>query len=137
MILNLIRKYSEIISGYKIVNFKMVGNSYSLVCEISFTDKTRLFVRDYVFSDGTKKYSFHWQDIQGNCILRWDNAPHHQKVTTFPFHKHIGKSESVSESKPMKLDEALNHIYEQIQSYGQQQQGLKSPPSFPCRETAM
>ncbi|MFU8843470.1 MAG: DUF6516 family protein, partial [Bacteroidales bacterium] len=51
-----------------------------------------------MFSDGKRKYSFHWQDSEGVCIIRWDNTSHHQHMKTFPYHKHIGKEESVEES---------------------------------------
>ena len=34
-----------------------------------------------------EKYSYHWQEKNGRLIIRWDNAPH-QKVKTFPHHKH-------------------------------------------------
>ncbi|QTA89677.1 toxin-antitoxin system TumE family protein [Desulfonema magnum] len=73
-------------------------------------DKTLLFVRDYLFSEGSRKYSFHWQDVHGNCILRWDNAPHHQGVSTFPYHRHFGKEEHIQESQPMRLETVLEYI---------------------------
>lgn len=37
-----------------------------------------------------EKYSFHWQRNDGTLICRWDNAPHHRDVTTFPHHLHEG-----------------------------------------------
>ncbi len=110
MILDVIHKYSEIIVKYDILKFKVVGHSYQLVCKIIFTDQTLLFVRDFIFSDGSVKYSFHWQDINNNCIVRWDNAPHHQDVYSFPYHKHLGKEEYVTESQPMKLEMVMEHI---------------------------
>lgn len=84
--------------------------------EITLINYTQLFFRDYLFLDGSRKYSFHWQDEQGNCILRWDNAPHHQKiVSSFPYHKHVGKTEDVEESQPMKLEMVLEYIREQLE----------------------
>ncbi|MGD2250471.1 MAG: DUF6516 family protein [Candidatus Methanofastidiosia archaeon] len=36
------------------------------------------------------KYRFHYQ--RGNqFIFRYDNAPHHQELSTFPSHKHTSK----------------------------------------------
>jgi len=46
----------------------------------------------------------------GHCIYRWDNVPHHQKTNTFPFHKHIGKTETVEGSEVMNLEKALHFI---------------------------
>lgn len=34
------------------------------------------------------KYSFHWQNAQGNLIRRWDNAPHHLHLENAPHHVH-------------------------------------------------
>lgn len=41
-------------------------------------------------SDGlhTEKYSFHWQRTDGSLIRRWDNAPHHPEISSFPHHVH-------------------------------------------------
>jgi len=36
------------------------------------------------------KYSFHWQSKDGKLIKRWDNAPHHPELKTFPHHLHHG-----------------------------------------------
>ncbi|MHB8232628.1 MAG: toxin-antitoxin system TumE family protein [bacterium] len=36
-----------------------------------------------------RSYSYHWQDENQNLILRWDNAPHHNRILTFPHHKHV------------------------------------------------
>jgi hypothetical protein len=32
----------------------------------------------------TTKYRHHWQDKCGRLFKRWDNAPHHPSVETFP-----------------------------------------------------
>lgn len=36
----------------------------------------------------TLKYSFHWQDAQGQLIRRWDNAPHFPDLPNTPHHVH-------------------------------------------------
>ena len=35
------------------------------------------------------KYSFHWQRVNGSLIRRWDNAPHHPEIASFPHHVHV------------------------------------------------
>lgn len=47
----------------------------------------------------TTKYRFHWQDQSGNLIKRWDNAPHHPEIDTFPNHVHFNDDESVERFK--------------------------------------
>ena len=41
------------------------------------------------------KYRHHWQDENGRLLKRWDNAPHHPEVDTFPDHLHDGAEEQV------------------------------------------
>jgi hypothetical protein len=35
-------------------------------------------------------YRYHYQDSSETMIFRYDNAPHHPEVPTYPDHKHIG-----------------------------------------------
>jgi hypothetical protein len=114
VIIDSLQRHSIIIFNYEVLKFNLVGESYQLVCQIALTDGSILHVRDYLFLDGVRKYSFHWQTASGECIIRWDNAPHHQTVETFPFHAHYGKDERVEPSPPMNLDKVLNYIEHQI-----------------------
>ena len=41
------------------------------------------------------KYAFHWQRADGALIRRWDNAPHHPEIATFPDHLHEGSEDTV------------------------------------------
>lgn len=41
------------------------------------------------------KYRFHWQDRDGRLIARWDTAPHHLTLPTFPHHVHDGAEENI------------------------------------------
>lgn len=34
------------------------------------------------------KYRYHYQEKDGSMIFRYDDAPHHPDVKTFPHHKH-------------------------------------------------
>ncbi len=81
---------------------------------MTFVDNSRLIIRDYLFADDKRKYSFHWQNADSNCIYRWDNVPHHQGIKTFPFHKHTGEGEAIEESQVMSLEKILiiisNHL---------------------------
>jgi hypothetical protein len=47
-----------------------------------------LYIRENNGRINQEKYSFHWQDAQGNLRRRWDNAPHH-------LHLADGSAESV------------------------------------------
>ena len=36
-----------------------------------------------------RKYSFHWQDADGELIRRWDNVKHHMDLPKAPHHRHV------------------------------------------------
>ena len=36
-----------------------------------------------------KKYKYHFRNSDNSLIFRYDNAPHHKKIETFPHHKHL------------------------------------------------
>lgn len=52
-----------------------------------------------------KTYNNHWQTCKGHLIKRWDNAPHHCELASFPDHLHDGGK--VIKSKPMTLSKVL------------------------------
>ena len=84
MLFDIIEKYSDIVSKCSVEKFQISGNSYQLVCRLEIVNNTTLYIRDYLFQNEGRKYSFHWQDQNDKCIIRRDNAPHHQDVDTFP-----------------------------------------------------
>jgi hypothetical protein len=56
------------------------------------------------------KYRHHWQDANGVLIQRWDNAPHHPAIETFPHHLHEGAEERVLSHPAITGLEALRRI---------------------------
>lgn len=60
------------------------------------------------------KYRFHFMDSADKMIFRYDNAPHHPKVTTYPHHKHIRGEEKPKPSKEIGLRDVLSEIEEGI-----------------------
>lgn len=59
------------------------------------------------------KYSFHWQDEQGQLYRRWDNAAHHPEVATHPHHVHKGSDTNVSPHGPVDIDAVLSFVAEE------------------------
>jgi len=51
----------------------------------------------------TPTYRIHWQQGDGRLKRRWDNAPHHKEVPTFPHHVHVGLADHVELSEPMTI----------------------------------
>lgn len=54
------------------------------------------------------KYRYQYMDQKNNCIFRYDNAPHHGHIATFPHHKHVG--EDIEESTEPTLMDVLLEI---------------------------
>lgn len=55
------------------------------------------------------KLSYRYQYIKGKQpVFRYDNAPHHPTILTFPHHKHVGKK-IVAASEPT-LHQVLDEI---------------------------
>lgn len=108
MIYKLIEQFSSIIDKYEIIKFHHIHTSYALILQITFKDQSQLFARDYLFQDGTRKYSFHFQDKKNNLIFRYDNAPHWPDVPTFPHHMH--QNNEILPSKPVTLETVLYKI---------------------------
>lgn len=78
--------------------------------------KTRFVLRDGSYIDvqfsASGRYSYHWErrHIDGK-LYRFDNAPHHPEVATFPHHLHDGSEEKVVESQiSVRPEEAVPQI---------------------------
>lgn len=59
-------------------------------------------------------YTYHYQDSENQIIFRYDNAPHHPQITTFPHHKHIFdnqiRREAIVAATPPDLQAVLKEI---------------------------
>nr|WP_269140538.1 DUF6516 family protein [Archaeoglobus neptunius] len=55
------------------------------------------------------RYRFHYRKSE-TPIFRYDNAPHHREVATFPHHVHIGEKVLPSKSK------SLLDVFKEIES---------------------
>ena len=105
-ILKLLNRYS-FIEDYQVLDYKRWQLGYYLSLKIIFQNNSILFSKEYV-SEKERNYSYHWQNNSGKLITRWDNAPHHKQIKTFPHHKHL--KNAIAESTEMNLNEVLDYI---------------------------
>lgn len=74
---------------------------------ITFANGSRL-----VFSEqlptSRPRFRLHYMDAQDSLIVRWDSAPHHKDLRTFPFHKHTPSG--VEAHSAITLLEALDEV---------------------------
>ncbi len=110
--ISIIELYAKIVRSYQVEKFREFGEAHQFVAAIELVDDSTLHIRDYLFLDGSRKYSYHWQDKSGNLILRWDNSEHHRHLSTFPFHQH--SAHGIEQSVPMSVERVLQFISKKI-----------------------
>lgn len=76
--------------------------------KIIFVDKSILDFRELI-SDTNHDYRFQWMKSDKTLICRWDSAPHHPKLTTFPHHKHLSDGK-ISESEEKYFLQLLSEL---------------------------
>lgn len=84
--------------------------------KITFINDSSLYFIEFVnvmTGINIYKYSYHYQDSKENLIFRYDMAPHHSNIKTYPHHKHI-QDNFVVESIQPSLSLVLNEIEDMI-----------------------
>ena len=107
-------KRSEVVESYEILDYKEGSDFYFLKIKARLIDGSVLYVREFV-SSGDYNYSFQWQK-DGKLKIRWDNAPHHRELPTFPHHKHVGGERNVVPSNEITLEDVLTFIANHVQN---------------------
>ncbi len=104
---------SPIVKDIDILDEFITSVSGFIDCKILMIDGSALYVTEYFTLHENKikhdKYSYHLQR-NDDLVIRWDNAPHHKEISTFPYHVH--KEGGVHVSKEMKLEKVLEEISE-------------------------
>ncbi len=112
---------SEIAGNVFVLETKLLKDKRSLHIgiiegELIFTDESVLHFIEFInVKDSVEvyKYSYHYQDRKGILIFRFDMAPHHPEVETFPHHKHTHSNNVIETFAPtlaQVLDEITDHI---------------------------
>ena len=60
------------------------------------------------------KYRFHLTNANDEMVFRYDNAPHHPEIATYPRHKHVEGEKVPRRSKEVGLKDVLLEIEEMI-----------------------
>ena len=110
---------NEIITDLTIINREITPVSGFWKGILKLIDGTELHVIEYLVIDRElvkSKYKYHWQDEDSNLIIRWDNAPHHPEISSFPHHIHT--QTQVNNSHNITLREILDNIKSKIEKTG-------------------
>ncbi len=71
-----------------------------------------LHIAEYVVTEPVltrTKYRYHLQTSKGELVSRWDNAPHHTNVSTFPDHRHDDQG-GVHSAPAMDVSDVLDAV---------------------------
>ena len=87
--------------------------------EVKFIHGSILSIREFVSVEiGIERdmYAYQYMDDQNALIIRYDNTPHHKKLSlpTYPHHKHDGSETNVIASCAPTLIEVLQEIMTKI-----------------------
>jgi hypothetical protein len=97
------------LSNFEILDFRTFQDGFYIKIKAVLKDGSELYIREYVDVE-ERNYSYHWQDKEGKLIIRWDNAPHHKNIRTYPHHKHVNNK--VRESFETTCEKILSEISE-------------------------
>ena len=79
--------------------------------KIVFYNSTVLEFTESITPNGLR-YRYQYMEGNGNLIFRYDNVPHHPKLSTFPHHKHA--KNTTTESGPVELKQVVEEIIDYI-----------------------
>lgn len=79
-----------------------------LKAKLRLFDGSMLWAREVWTKGVMEAYSYYWLRPDETVIIGWDNAPHHQSVSTFPHHKHI--DDRIEESQEREMGQVLDFI---------------------------
>lgn len=74
---------------------------------IQFKDGSVFHFKEVLLGEN-RHYRFHYMDEENNLISRWDSAPHHRELKTFPYHVH--SPDGVKDCESVSLIEVLDKI---------------------------
>jgi hypothetical protein len=78
---------------------------------ITFIDGSKLEFSEQM-PERRQKFRIHHMDAQGKLIIRWDSAPHHRELKTFPFHVHT--PQGVQDHEAVTLLTVLGEVVKKL-----------------------
>jgi hypothetical protein len=84
---------SPVVASYKQIRREVTPTDGKLRIRATLIDGGPFELFEYVTEErgriDLRKYSFHWQDADGELVCRWDNVKHHMDLPNAPHHLHI------------------------------------------------
>jgi hypothetical protein len=103
------------------VQWKIGIDDSFIEARLRFWDGSMLEIRESIIPElalvvNKTEYAFHYQDANGQLVLRYDNAPHHPEISTHPHHKHI--EDRIESAQVPDLSDVLREIDQILSARG-------------------
>ncbi len=106
-----LEEFQHIVTYQEILSERHESRLSDMKVRLVLSDSSTLIYAETVLHRLNKrKYSFQWMNADSTLRIRWDNAPHHSHISTFPHHKHVGDENNIQESPEMSLSAVLSLI---------------------------
>ncbi|MDP2767686.1 MAG: DUF6516 family protein [Candidatus Methanoperedens sp.] len=103
-------KESKIVDSILSMDSDAYGEYYKLKIEALLVNGWKLHVWEHTTPE-LQRYAYHVSK-GSQLVIRWDNAPHHRQIRTFPHHKHI--KDAVLESREVTIEKILEEVEKMI-----------------------
>lgn len=103
-------KRSKIVAKIISVDFDSTAGYSRLKIRAKLINRWQLQVWEHE-TPVARRYAYHVFD-GGAMVVRWDNAPHHRDIATFPHHKHIDGE--IAESEEMQISDVLAELEKMV-----------------------
>ena len=95
------------------VEFRVISSEMGITKgKLVFIDDSILDFRELI-AEHEHDYRFQWMKKDKSLLSRWDSAPHHHKLKSFPFHRHVDEKRVVEAGEIdvlWLLDEIKNEV---------------------------
>ena len=114
MIREILEQFKNIVAEIEFLNIKEIKGFIHNKCKIQLIDGSNLRISEKWDEQQLIQYSYYWLDEKNELIIGWDNAPHHQKIFSYPHHSHIRHQTNVHVSTENCLKDILDFIEQKI-----------------------
>jgi len=104
--------FAHFFKSWDVLTYEQEGDTYLLKLRATLKDNSFLEIRDYLLTDGSRKYSYHWMEADGTLRRRWDNAPHWAEIATFSHHVHEPQKDKPGDSIITNIEDLLKLVEE-------------------------
>ena len=108
-------KFRELVASVESLQHESSKGLELYKCKVILRDGSNLRILEKYFHDDLIYYSYSWLTAANQLIIGWDNAPHHQYLSTSPHHKHIAGRKKPLNSNERNLTKVLEFIDKRLQ----------------------